>query len=74
MLLRIAFVIVIASTWEFIDCQLQSPCPDVFQYSSDGNENFGIVKYSKASAGQNYFVEVDMSIEGDLTSVRLHFY
>lgn len=62
-------VFIILEYFKLLDCQLQSPCPEVFQYINEGNERYGLVKYSNAQPNQDYMIEVEMSVKGNLPSV-----
>uniref|UniRef100_T1GSP8 Serine protease gd N-terminal domain-containing protein n=1 Tax=Megaselia scalaris TaxID=36166 RepID=T1GSP8_MEGSC len=45
-----------------------NPCPSVFQYSRDSNENFGLFTLNGAQMGQSVVVDVEFSVRGRLTS------
>lgn len=48
-----------------------NPCPSVFQYSRDSNENFGLFTLNGAQMGQSVVVDVEFSVRGRLTSVSI---
>ncbi|KAL5273817.1 hypothetical protein ACFFRR_000523 [Megaselia abdita] len=64
----IFYILIVVIYIEFSECQLQSPCPEVFQYVNDGNEKYGVVTYSGAEPGQHYLMDIEISVEGNLPS------
>ncbi|KAL5273819.1 hypothetical protein ACFFRR_000524 [Megaselia abdita] len=55
------------SVFRLVHCQhLQSPCPGLFQYASDGIENYGLIYFNGAQIGQTYFLDLQMTVQGRL--------
>lgn len=62
--------IVLLSVFEFAySQQLQSPCPGVFQYASDGIDNYGLLYFNGAQIGQTYILDLQMTVQGRLPTV-----
>lgn len=51
--------------------QIQSPCPSLFQYASDGIENYGLIYFAGAQIGQTYVLDLQMTVQGRLPTVGL---
>ncbi|KAL5273821.1 hypothetical protein ACFFRR_000526 [Megaselia abdita] len=45
-----------------------SPCPSLYQYSSDSSENFGLFTLYGAEIGQTYVIDVEFTVRGQLPS------
>lgn len=50
---------------------LQTPCPDIFQYRYDGGEWIGMVEIPSPPLGQTIKLNVMLSLRAQLPTVRL---
>lgn len=50
--------------------QSQGPCPGLFQYASDGYENYGLIYFSGAQIGRTYLLDLQLIVQGRLPTVR----